>query len=84
MVLDQYEIPLYLDAARFAENAYFIKLREEGYEKVSVKEIIHEMMSLADGCTVSAKKDGLVNIGGLLCTNNDLLAQKEKRIVNSY
>jgi tryptophanase len=81
MVLDQYEIPLYLDAARFAENAYFIKLREEGYEKVSVKEIIHEMMSLADGCTVSAKKDGLVNIGGLLCTNNDLLAQKEKELL---
>ena len=81
MVLDKYEIPLYLDAARFAENAYFIKLREEGYEKVSVKEIIHEMMSLADGCTVSAKKDGLVNIGGLLCTNNDLLAQKEKELL---
>jgi len=80
-VLDLYNIPLYLDAARFAENAYFIKLREKGYEEVSVKEIIHEMMSFADGCTVSAKKDGLVNIGGLLCTNNDLLAQKKKDLL---
>ncbi len=80
-VLDPHNIPLYLDAARFAENAYFIKLREKGYEEVSVKEIIHEMMSFADGCTVSAKKDGLVNIGGLLCTNNDLLAQKKKDLL---
>ncbi len=80
-VLDPHNIPLYLDAARFAENAYFIKLREKGYEEVSVKEIIHEMMSFADGCTVSAKKDGLVNIGGFLCTNNDLLAQKKKDLL---
>lgn len=80
-VLDEYSIPLYLDAARFAENAYFIKLREPGYENKSVKEIVREMMDLADGCTVSAKKDGLVNIGGLLCTNDDNLAQKEKDLL---
>ncbi|MCH7762193.1 MAG: tryptophanase [Candidatus Marinimicrobia bacterium] len=80
-VLDNYSIPLYLDAARFAENAYFIKLREPGYEHKTVQEIVREMMGIADGCTVSAKKDGLVNIGGLLCTNDDALAQKEKDLL---
>jgi len=80
-VLDQYSIPLYLDAARFAENAYFIKLREPGYENKTVKEIVRETMGLADGCTVSAKKDGLVNIGGLLCTNDDTLAQRKKNLL---
>ncbi len=80
-VLDKYSIPLYLDAARFAENAYFIKLREPGYENKSVQEIVREMMDISEGCTVSAKKDGLVNIGGLLCTNDDILAQKEKDLL---
>jgi len=80
-VLKRYGIPLYFDAARFAENAYFIKLRESGYEDVPVKAIVQEMMSYADGCTVSAKKDGLVNIGGFLCTNDDLLAQQEKDLL---
>ena len=80
-VLDKYEIPLYLDACRFAENAYFIKLREPKYKDTNVKDIVLEMMSLAEGCTVSAKKDGLVNIGGLLCTNNDSLAKKEKDLL---
>ncbi|NOZ75434.1 MAG: tryptophanase [FCB group bacterium] len=80
-VLKKYGIPLYFDAARFAENAYFIKLREPGYQDVSVKSIVQEMMSYADGCSVSAKKDGLVNIGGFLCTNDDLLAQEEKDLL---
>jgi len=80
-VLDVYGIPLYLDACRFAENAYFIKLRESKYKDANVKDIVLEMMSFADGCTISAKKDGLVNIGGLLCTNNDSLAKKGKNVL---
>ncbi len=80
-VLDQYEIPLYFDAARFAENAYFIKLREGGYQDTSIKEIVREMMGYADGCTMSAKKDGLANIGGFICTNNEVLAQQEKDLL---
>ena len=74
-------IPLYFDACRFAENAYFIKLREKGYESKSPKEIAQEMFSYGDGCTMSAKKDGMANIGGFLCTNNDALAQQEKNLL---
>ncbi|NOZ04375.1 MAG: tryptophanase [FCB group bacterium] len=80
-VLEPHGIPLYFDAARFAENAYFIKLREPGYQDRSVKSIVREMMSYADGCTMSAKKDGLVNIGGFLCTNEDRLARQEKDLL---
>src|SRR6185312_15262988 len=74
-------VPLYLDACRFAENAYFIKLREPGYAGKTPREIAQEMFSLADGCTMSAKKDAIVNIGGFLCTNDDAVAQAEKDLL---
>jgi len=75
------EVPLYFDACRFAENAYFVKLREPGYESKTPKQIAQEMFSYGDGCTMSAKKDGMANIGGFLCTNDDLLAQQEKDLL---
>jgi len=74
-------IPFYLDACRFAENSYFIKLRESGYADKTPKQIAQEMFRLADGCTMSAKKDGMANIGGFLCTNDDALAQQEKNLL---
>jgi tyrosine phenol-lyase len=80
-VCRRHRVPLYFDACRFAENAYFIKLREKGCESKTPKQIAQEMFSYGDGCTMSAKKDGMANIGGFLCTNDDLLAQQQKDLL---
>ncbi len=74
-------VPFYLDACRFAENAFFIKLREAGFGDRTVESIAREMFSLADGATFSAKKDGLANIGGFLGSNDDRLARQEEELL---
>ena len=80
-VCDKHGLPLFLDACRFAENAYFIKLREEGQQDRTPREIVREMFELADGATISAKKDGIVNMGGVLLMRDDALFQQASNLL---
>jgi tryptophanase len=80
-VCDEFGVPLFLDACRFSENAWFIKMREDGYQDKSPREIAQEMFSYADGATMSAKKDGLGNIGGFLALNNTTWAQEARNLL---
>ncbi len=80
-VCERHGIPLYLDACRFAENAWFIREREPGYSGCTPKQIAQRMFSFADGCTFSAKKDAFANIGGFLCSNDERVAQQETNLL---
>ena len=81
---ENYGLKVYYDCTRCVENAYFIKMREEGYANKTIKAIIHEMFSYADGATMSGKKDGLVNTGGFLATNDDALYTRARELVVVY
>jgi tryptophanase len=80
-VCKKYNIPFFIDACRFAENCYFIKIREKEYENKSIQEIANELFSYADGCTMSAKKDAFANIGGFLALHNEELARQARNLL---
>jgi tyrosine phenol-lyase len=80
-VCDRYGLPLILDACRFAENAWLIKQREHGQQHRAVRDIVRDMFDLADGATISAKKDGLVNIGGVLLLRDETLFKKASNLL---
>lgn len=80
----KHNIKVFYDATRCVENAYYIKEQEAGFEDKSIKEIVREMFSYSDGCTMSGKKDGIVNIGGFLCLNDDDLFQEARELVVVY
>lgn len=81
MVCSENNIPLFIDACRFAENAWFIKLREAGYANSAIPDIVKELFSYADGCTMSAKKDAFANIGGFLAMRNESLARQCRNLL---